>query len=228
MPKKKYGALYQPVKHHHAAVALLGAVLLFVVSMYAAMGDAAGSDRYKFTARGVVTEVDVEGKNLKVNVTHISGKGADDLKGINQLFYASSAKVYKQVSGKDKRVTFRNLAVGQEIGFKGVAKTDDRYFITWARVNDRSFTVVGTLKEVDRNLKTYKVGITSSTYRPDTYKNTDVIMNYGGNTVFVSNAGSELNADDVTAGSQKAKITGTVTDQGVWEIAKIIDGYSGK
>lgn len=216
---------HDQVEHHHAWVVIGAAVLVAAVALYAAFSYASG-DRYKFVARGVITAIDNQW--IKVSVTHITGKGEDDLKGVNREFkIVTSTKYYKQVSGKDKRVTVKNLAVGQEIGFKGVAKDDDSYVITWLRIHDRKFTVTGKLKDVDRGLKEYKVEVITSTYRPGTYEGKNVIMNYGGNTTFTS-GGAERNADEVKPGDQKVKIIGTVSDHGKWEMEKLLDNYTGK
>ena len=217
---------HEPVEHHHAWVAIVGVIIIAAVVLYAGFSRAAG-DRYKFVARGVITFIN-DDNSLDVSVTHVTGKGEDDLKGAKRTFKTvSTTKYYKVASGKDKRITRRNLAVGQEIGFKGVAKDDGSYVITWLRVHDRSFTVIGKLKDVDRGLKEYKVAVTTSTYRPGTYNGKDVIMNYGGNTKFTS-GGVERNADEVKVGDQKVRITGTVTDHGKWEISTLQDNYTGK
>lgn len=213
------------VEHHHAWVAIGAAVLVVLAAWYAAFGYAAG-DRYSFVARGVITFIN-DDNSLDVSVTHVTGKGEDDLKGVKKTFKTvSTTKYYKIVSGKDKRITRKNLAAGQEIGFKGVAKDDDSYVITWLRVHDRTFTVVGKLKDVDRGLKEYKVAVTTSTYRPDTYNGKDVVMAYGGNTKFTS-GGVERNADEVKVGDQKVRITGKI-DSNRWEIETLADNYTGK
>lgn len=224
--RRKSGGWNEQVDHHHAWVAIFGALVIAGVSLYAGFTSAAG-DRYNFVARGIISKIEDDGA-LHVSVTHVTGKGEDDLKGVNRLFKTvTTTKYYKNTGGKDKRVTKRNLVVGQEVGFKGVAKEEDSYVITWLRIHDRAFTVVGKLKDVDRGLKEYKVSVTTSTYRPGTYNGKDVIMNYGGNTKFTS-GGVERNADEVKVGDQKVRITGTVSDHGKWEISTLQDSYTGK
>lgn len=226
--RKKTGVnWHQPVKHHHAAVALTAAVLVVAVALIGAFTKAA-DDRYRFVARGVITEIE-DDKSLHISISHITGNGVDDLRGVNRLFKTvSTTKYYKVSAGKDKPVKVTNVAVGQEVGFKGIAKDDGSYVVTWLRIHDRAFTIVGKLKGVDRSLKWYKVAVTTSTYRPGTYDGTDVIINYGGNTVFQTNTGVSREADEVKAESQTAKITGTVGDHNRWEMTKLIDGYTGK
>lgn len=216
----------QHVDHHHAWVAIFGVIIIAAVALYAGFSHASG-DRYSFTARGVITQVN-DDKSLDITVSEVSAKGVDDLKGVNQTFRTvTSSKYYKVVSGKDKRVTVNSLTAGQEVSFKGVAKDDDAYIVTWLRINDRSFSVIGTLKDVNRTNKTYTVAVKTSTYKPSTYNNKDVVMNYGGNTVFTSQ-GSPREADDVTSGEQRVKVTGKITDFGKWEIERLYDNYTGK
>lgn len=218
---------HEPVHHHYAVAAIGGALLLALIVLNSGFSQASGT-RYSFVARGIITEIE-DDKSLHISVSHITGKGEDDLKGVNRVFRTvSSTKYYKVSAGKDKPVKVTNLAVGQEVGFKGIAKDDDSYVITWLRIHDRAFSVVGTLKDVDRTLKQYTVAVTTSTYRPGTFNGKDVVINYGGNTSFVTNGGASREADEVKAENQRVKITGTVGDHNRWEMTKLIDNYSGK
>lgn len=224
--KKTASNPLKDIKHHHVLLGAIAIAGLILLALYGLQSKAA-SDRYVFTARGVVTARDTDLKTLNISVTHLdTEKAKDDLLGVNQVFYTPTGKFYKNAAGKDQRITFTNIAIGQEVGFKGVSKTDGKFNITWLRVNDRSFTVVGTIKDVNRTNKTYTVEISSTTYRAGSYKGKNVIMNYGNNSVFTS-GGNEVNADDVKAGDKKIKVTGTVTDFNKWEISKLVDNYSG-
>jgi len=215
----------QHVEHHHAWVAIAGVIVIAAVALYAGFTRAADT-RYNFVARGIVTRVN-DDKSFDISITHITGDGVDDLRGSVQTFKTEPAtKFYKNTAGKDKRVTIKNVPVGVEVAIKGVA-TESAYVVKWLRIHDRSFTVVGTLKDVDRGLKEYKVAVTTSTYRPGIYNGKDVTMNYGGNTTFTS-GGVERNADEVIPGDQKVKVTGVVTDHGKWEITTLVDNYTGK
>ena len=226
MAKKQTEGWKQHVDHHHAWFVIAGVIIIVGIILYTAFAHASG-DRYSFTGRGVITQVN-DDKSLDVTVSEVSAKGKDDLRGVNKTFKTvTSSKYYKVVNGKDRRVSVHNLAAGQEIGFKGVAKDDDSFVITWLRINDRSFTVIGTLKDVDRTAKTFTVAVKTSSYKPSTYNNKDVVMNYGGNSVFTSGSESR-ESDDVVPGDERVKITGTITDFGKWEIAKLYDNYTGK
>jgi hypothetical protein len=224
---KKRSRLHTPIKHHHAAVALLSAVLLFTVALRAGVGDAAGV-RYKFTARGVITQFDEANKTIKVDVTKAPGKAFDDLEGQNKEFTVGSAKVYSLLNGKDKRVTYHNLAVGQEIGFKGSAKDDDKYDLSFIRIHDRSFSVVGLLKEHTTATRTIKVLVQSSTYKNSTYKGEEVTMTYPEDATFYEKkVGTEVSFSDVTADDQKVRVTGKITSSSSWEVKNLFNNYKG-
>lgn len=204
----------------------VGGTFIAVFALLAAVGVQAATDRYKFVARGTVTAIDGTLKTVTVSVTHITGKGETDLKGKTQVFKGSTAKVYKTAAGKDVRIKLTNIAVGDELTMKGVAKSDDTYVLTWAHVNARSFELVGTLKNHDTALKRLTIAAKTSSYKSATYKNKDVVVKYSGSTKFWSN-GKELNADDIVKGDQKVKVSGKIVGN-EWEADKFIDNYTGK
>lgn len=201
-----------------------GIVVLIIIALYA-IGASAATDKYKFIIRGIVTDVDADQKTLTASVTHVTGKAANDLQGKTPLFKASSAKIYKTGAGKEVRIKLSGVKVGDEIVMKGVAKSDDTFALTWAHVNSRSFEVVGILKERDSTLKTVKLLVKTSSYKSSTYKDKEVVMKYGGNTVFTS-GGQSRESDEITAGDQKVKVSGTIVGT-AWEISKFVDNYSG-
>src|SRR5436190_6523253 len=133
-----------------AAVALLGAVGAVAPAAHAA------TTVYAFTARGIITDFDEGGKTIKVDVTKAEPKRASsDLNSNNTEFVITSGvKVVKNANGKDKPVTYHNLAIGQEVAFKGVKKDDDTYVINFIRISDRSFTMVSNLESWDKNANT--------------------------------------------------------------------------
>jgi hypothetical protein len=101
-------------------------LLVAAMTLVAAFGITAQSAHaatkvYPFIVRGTITDFDEAGKTFNIDVTKAEPKRAsEDLDGDNVEFViASGAKVVKQANGKDKPVTYHNLAIGQEIAFKG-------------------------------------------------------------------------------------------------------------
>lgn len=204
-----------------------GAVIVGIALVAGAlyMTRATASSVYNFTARGVVTAFDNAGKTVKVDVTKVDGKGKEDLEGNTTEFTVGSAKTMKMVNGKDKRVTYHNLEIGQEIAFKGTKNDDDTYSLTFIRINDRSFSMVGLLEGFSTSAKTIKISIISSTYKPAQYhKGIEVNMVYNDDTKFKSGS-TYIVASDVNADAQKVKVTGVLKDSATWRVNLLQDKY---
>lgn len=210
---------------------LLGAAaggLLVVVLIFGAFATKAANQRYAFVIRGIVTKVDTTNKTINLDVTKATGKAYDDLAGKNTEFKLTSPTYYKysNATAKDTRVTLGSVAVGQEVGVKGVAKDDDTYHITWLRIHDRSFETVGLLKNHNTGAKTVKILVQTSTYKQSSYKDLEVTMNYTGDSVFYNTScKNDVVFDDVRANDQKVKVKGKIIDSSTWEIAKLCDEY---
>lgn len=213
------------ITHREGIVAL--ALVLIVGTALVTTVRASGS-KYSFTARGIITSVDEANKTIDVDITKATGKGKDDLEGTNIEIVVEKAKVVKVISSKDKRVTYHNFAVGQEVGLKGTAKDDDTFHATFARIHDRSFTVVGLLQEHNETTKTLEILVTTSSYKPSTYKKGDTItMSYTDESKF-RNTSTEVVFSDVDANNQKVKVQGTIENASSWKVKTLWDNYTGK
>lgn len=212
-----------------AAVALLGAVGAVAPAAHAS------TNVYAFTAKGTISDFDEGGKTIKVDVTKVDQKRASaDLNGNNtQFVIASNAKVVKNTNGKDKAVTYHNLAIGQEVAFKGFKKDDDTYVINFIRISDRSFTMVGNLESFDRDANTLKLLVVSSTYQPAKYvkKNVEINMVYGDDyTTLYTMSGKKavaVSEGDINADAQKVKVTGYIDGTDTWKVTKLWNNYKG-
>lgn len=199
--------------------------------MYSQRSQAAG-DKYMFTARAIITSVDEANKSFKADVTKATGdKARDNMEGSNIEFKIGTAKVYKSIGGKDKRGTYHNLAIGQEVGLKGAAKDNDTFEVTFARIHQRSFNVTGLLKNHNETAKTLKISVITSSYKPATYtKGTEITMNYKDvDTTFYSKSTKlPVSFDQVDANNQKIKVSGYIENASTWQVTQLIDGYNGK
>ncbi|MDA1169146.1 MAG: hypothetical protein O3A36_02300 [bacterium] len=212
------------------------AVAVFALVASAALPSSAhaATNVYSFIARGIVTDFDVNAGTAKIDITKVAGKGKLDLVGNNTEFIVKNAStVYKRVAGKDKRVTYRNLAIGQEVGIKGVKKDNDTYVVSFIRIEDRSFVAVGNLEAFNKNAHTMTVLMVSSTYKPTLYnksKNVKVNMVFGDDyTTFYNHNGKvAISADAINADAQKVRLIGYVTDKNVWKVTKMWNLYKGK
>src|SRR5688572_9866183 len=79
-------------------------------------GSLAAGTKFNFTARGIVTGVDLANKSIEVDVTKaVPPTAAETLEGENIEFKIGTAKVVKVASAKDKPVTYKNIQIGQEL-----------------------------------------------------------------------------------------------------------------
>jgi hypothetical protein len=205
-----------------------GAVLALAL-LALTTGHADAKAVYSFTARGTITDDHETDKTIKVDITKVEGKqqAKDDLQGENVEFKVGSAKVLRVVQGKDKAATYKTLAMGQEIGFKGTKNDDDTYTITFARINERNFTVIGTLDALDKTAKTLVVKAINSTYKPTIYKNgAKITMTYNDDSTFYEN-NSERAIGDINMDAQRVKVVGVIKDSSTWEVVKFYNKHKG-
>lgn len=203
---------------------LLGGGMLAVVALLAVVAVGANAtDEYAFLVRGIVTENNTTTKTVRVYVTHTSPAAQNDLAGNVQDFSVSTATFYKWVSGVKKTVNQSAATVGSEVVLKGVKKTSGQFNVTALTVNDRSFEIVGKIREHDTALRRVKILVGTSTYKQAFYVNKEVAMQYDDNTVFMS-LGKVINSDEVTADNQTVKVRGVVSN-GAWELSRFWDDY---
>lgn len=216
-----------------ALVVGIGALVVAVIVAILITGQfsRAGGSKYSFTARVIVTDVDQVNKSFKADVTKaVPTKAKDDIEGRNVEFKAGTAKVVKVFNGLDKAATYKNIQIGQELGVKGTAKDDDTYELSFARIHDRGFMVVGLLQKHDETNREVTILVTTSTYKPTTYtKGTKIVMKYfeSNSTFYSKSTKTPVNFSDVDANNQKVKVTGTFTSSNKWEVSSLIDGYTG-
>lgn len=210
--------------------AALAVIVVAGVAVWGPGSRAAGA-KYTFTARVIVTSVDQATKSFKADVTKaVPTKAKDDIEGRNVEFKAGTARVVKVFNGLDKAVTYKNIQIGQELGIKGTAKDDDTYELSFARIHDRGFMVVGLLQKHDKTNRELTILVTTSTYKPATYKKgTLIVMKYfeSNSTFYSKSTKTPVNFSAVDANNQKVKVTGTFTSSNTWEVSSLIDGYSG-
>lgn len=188
----------------------------------------AATDRYKFIARGIVTSVDQVNGTVKVDVNKATpAKAKDDLEGKNKEFVVDEAKTYLNTAGKDKRVTYKNIKIGQEIGMKGTAKSDDKYELYFVRIHDRSFQVVGLLKEHNEANRTLRILVTSSTYKPTVYKHgIEINLSYPENATFYEKTTkTPVSFGFVDPNDQKVRVTGVIENSSTWQVKTLIDHF---
>jgi hypothetical protein len=208
----------------------VGLVALLVGAGVVGAAHASTDTKYSFIAKGTITDVDEANHTIKVDVTKVDGRGKNDMEGSNIEFITNKARVVKVISNKDHSATWHTFKIGQLVGMKGVAKQDDTYVLSFARIEERNFTILGRLEALDTDAKTMKILVESSAYKPATYKKgTQINMTYTDDTTFYEKATkNEKSPSDVNADAQRVKVMGAITGSNTWEVAKLWDNYKGK
>ncbi|MBI3256123.1 MAG: hypothetical protein HYZ63_04085 [Candidatus Andersenbacteria bacterium] len=206
----------------------------FAFAMVAALAltntaDAANT-AYSFIARGTITDDNETDKTIKVDITKVDGKAQakTDLEGENKELKVGTAKVLRVVQGKDKSATYKTLAIGQEIGFKGVKKDDDTFVLSFIRIHERNFTVIGTLDALDKSANTLTVKAINSTYKPTIYKNgAKINMTYTDDIIFYEKGNIERAESDINMDNQRVKLVGVIKNSSTWEVLKFYNKHKG-
>lgn len=210
----------------HKKLLLIGGAIIAIAAVALTTTSYASSDSYKFLVRGNVTEVDRANKTITVVSAHASANAKDDLAGEEVEFNASAAKVYKWVNGKKVRVTLGGVPVGYEVVMEGAKRSEGRFNVSKITVNDSSFTVVGVLRNHNKDNKQLKVDVSYSSYKSASVLDKRITIQYAGNTKFYSRTGAEMSKDDLGDGDQNIQIVGKVTNGNKWEALKITDDYA--
>ncbi|MDP3997616.1 MAG: hypothetical protein Q8P73_03920 [bacterium] len=219
----KGGAIAQNRVGFYVALGVAAFLMVASMALWAQRGDA-GSDRYVFLVRGIVTAMDTGNKTVTVSATHASDLATNDLAGQEVVYNIRPANFYKWTNGVKKRVTLTKSAqVGDEVVMRGAAKTNGQYNVSWLVVNQKSFTVIGKLKENNLVTKTVKILVGTSSYKQSSFVDKEVVMHYTNDTKFKA-LGKDVDNDDVTANNQLVKVSGTI-DYGNWNVANFWDGY---
>lgn len=202
------------------AIGLGTAVIVGVLAM-AGFGSQAASNT--FTVRGIVTKINTDTSKVYVSANYVVGNLKEELAGVNTEYSLNGAALYKWQNNKKNRVTITKSAQeGDEVVMYGTKKGDS-YTARWMVVNDRAFTVIGKVKEHNKTLKQFQVAVTSSTYKNSVYAGKDIIVRYGSSATFTSD-GNTVEADDIPAGNQRARFTGSISHSN-WIVTKVENNY---
>lgn len=202
------------------ALSLAAAVAVGALALTGYRTQAASST---FTVRGIVTKVDRNANKIHVSANYVIGDLKTELAGVNTEYSVNGAAFYKWQNGKKNRVTWTKSAeVGNEVVMYG-SKRGDSYPVRWLVVNDRTFTIVGKIREHNKTLKQFQVAVTSSTYKNSVYAGKDIIIRYNGNTAFTSD-GQTVESDDIPAGNQRAKFKGDISHSN-WTANTVRNNY---
>ncbi|OGY36654.1 MAG: hypothetical protein A3E36_04480 [Candidatus Andersenbacteria bacterium RIFCSPHIGHO2_12_FULL_45_11b] len=164
---------------------------------------------YPFVLRGVV-DVKAPTKSIVyVTVTSASAKAVAETQNINLGYSISNAKIYGYVNGVKKPVSWTQLKMGNEVVMKG-NKVGGTFKVSELTINDRSFEMLGRVRDLNTDNKTITVQVARSTYRESGIKGNNIIINYSGTTA-CKRLGSTISCSTINTPDNIIKIIGSVT-----------------
>ena len=213
-------------------VAGVALAAVFAVAAHVSQSEAAGT----VLIRGVVKPGGAS-DSVNVYITHVAeAPDATAIRGIRTDVNIAQAKRYKwEVVGNElKKVRTTSVPTPEkEVVIRGTLRDDNRITASWIVQNYREFTIEGTLQ--DRTIDTGKsdegwvtVNVTSSKFRnvlpvrafkETAIKGKDLRIRINGLTSLTA-LGKAKNFDEVTAGQQKVRIEGQMTDEYNWTASK--------
>src|SRR3989344_2414642 len=163
---------------------------------------------YPFVIRGVV-DVAVTTKIVNVTATNASSKATADTVGKNVGYSLTTAKVYKYINGVKKLVSASHIKLGNEVVMKG-NKVGGTFKVTELTINDRSFEILGRVRDLNTDNKTITVQVARSTYRESGLKGNRITINYDTKTA-CKRLGSAIGCSTINTPDNIIKIVGSVT-----------------
>lgn len=163
---------------------------------------------YPFVVRGVVDK-SVTTKIVNVTVTNASTKAIPETVSKNIGYSISTANVYKWINGVKKPVSKSQIKLGDEVVMKG-NKVGSTFKVTELTINDRSFEILGRVRDLNTDNKTITVQVARSSYRESGIKGNRITINYDKNTA-CKRLGSTIGCSTINTPDNIIKIIGSVT-----------------
>lgn len=167
-----------------------------------------------FTATGIV-DVQLTKSVVNITATKASSSISDEVLNENIPYTVSKTTTYWKY-GKDKhnkvvlmKTSWSAVRFGQEVVVQGV-KSGDTFKVSKLIINDRSFSIMGTVSDVDHDNNQFSVLVKTSTYKQAGIKNTYITIKYTSTTKCLE-SGKEIGCSDITNDSQKIRVDGGVT-----------------
>lgn len=206
-----------------ATAGLTVLVLLAVVAVSALPADAAGD--YAFTIRGIVESVDSKNNKIQVTGTKSSTQAVTDTQSKKVQYSLKTAKVYKWEGGKQVPRNINHLRANDEVVMKGNKKSGT-FVVDTLTVNDRSFEVVGRVKDYNTSENWIKVLVGRSTLQHAGVVNTQIKFYYDDDTAKCFRLGSSIDCSEIVNENQGVKIRGLrSTNGGRWEATHFYNRY---
>ncbi len=163
-----------------------------------------------FVVRGVVDVTAPTKDAIYVTGTYASNQDTtDEALNKNIAYKISKATIQKYVNKKLITTNYKSIKFGQEVVLFGTG-SDGIYTVSRVVINDRSFSITGTVASTDHDNNQFKVLVKTSSYKQSSLKNTYVTIVYNSSTKCLE-AGSEIGCSDIANDGQKIRVDGGLT-----------------
>ncbi len=205
--------------HRKRTIFFSGVIITIIVGVFSlADFTAAASNTFPFVGRGMVKGNHPNEATLDVHFTHMSAQARALALGTIVTVNVGQATIQKpDARGRLVRVRQGNIAVGDEVSITGNVRSDDRFVARKVMIRKREFVMRGALKTFDYANHRLTVDVTSSSFRPTTYKNVPVTLQFTDATRFFS-GGVAVSPRDVTATKQNVRLEGRVYNADDFEV----------
>lgn len=178
-----------------------------------------------FVVRGIA-DVKLTKSAIYITPTYASPANVrEDILNENTGFSLSGAtKYYKYVNKKKVLTSWNSVRLGQEVVVKGTT-SGGSYKVTELTINDRTFSITGTVNDVNEDTNMIKVTVKTSTYKQPNIKNKNIPMYYSSRTKCVE-SGKEIGCSEILSEGQKIKVEGGVTGvHNKYELLNVWNNY---
>ncbi|MCE9643477.1 MAG: hypothetical protein K8Q97_04175 [Candidatus Andersenbacteria bacterium] len=183
------------------ALSIIALVAAFVSTTHASSS---------FVVKGIVDVTAPTKDAVYVTGTYASNQDTIDY-GLdkNIAYKISKAKIQKYVNGKLVTTNYKAIKFGQEVVMFGTG-SDKSYTVTRLVINDRVFSMTGTVASTDHDNDKFKVLVKTSSYKQSVLKNTYVTITYNSSTKCLQ-SGKEIGCSDIANDGQKIRVDGSLS-----------------
>lgn len=163
-----------------------------------------------FVVRGIIDVTAPTKDAVYATGTYASNQDTtNNALGKNIAYKISKAKIQRYVNGKLTGANWKSIKFGQEVVMFGTG-SDGTYTVNRLVINDRSFSIVGTVAGTTHDSDMFKVLVKTSSYKPITLKNTYVTVHYNSKTMCLQ-SNTEIGCSDIASDGQRIRVDGGVT-----------------
>lgn len=215
------------MKNKYFVAAGLTAVFVCFAAVLALTGQNsdASTAPYPFLVRGHVQAVSTISKNVTVKAEHGSVAAMNEIRNLETVFSINGSSIYQWVNGVKKPVSNSSIKPGQEVVIRGTRTASGNWEADWLVINEKGFSLVGRVKDVDPSNQRITVLVGRSSYRHSQYVNTELKLRWTDQNTDCWRRGTSIDCTAVPNNNQLIKVVGDQAKDGghAWVINKLWD-----